>query len=65
MYLGGRDNGTEVPMYSSVGTDENGGNLISMNWEVKESQGWPNLYESKTEMIGMFIYKYHLIKKTI
>lgn len=56
MYLGG-ENGTEVPMYSSVGTEDNGGNMVSVNWNTAEDDegnlvAWPSVNEAKMEDIG-------------
>ena len=60
MYLGG-ENGTEVPMYSSVGTEDNGGNMVSVNWNTAEDEdgnlvAWPSVNEAKMEDIGKFLH---------
>lgn len=57
MYLGGKTNGTEVPMYTSVGSAENNGHLVSMVWQNKpnndgSSIAWPILSEAKMEDLG-------------
>ena len=58
MYLGG-ENGTEVPMYTSVGNADNGGNMVSVNWNTAEDEdgtlvAWPSVNEAKMEDIGRF-----------
>ena len=63
MYLGG-ENGTEVPMYTSVGNADNGGNMVSVNWNTAEDEdgtlvAWPSVNEAKMEDIGRF---FHILK---
>ena len=57
MYISTRENGTEAPMYTSVGTNENGGNLITLNWENEDAGAgvklaWPVLHVQTTAEIG-------------
>lgn len=56
MYISTRENGTEAPMYTSVGTNENGGNLITLNWENEDAGAgvklaWPVLHVQTTAEI--------------
>lgn len=44
-------------MYTSVGTNENGGNLITLNWENEDAGAgvklaWPVLHVQTTAEIG-------------
>ena len=44
-------------MYSSVGTEDNGGNMVSVNWNTAEDDegnlvAWPSVNEAKMEDIG-------------
>lgn len=61
MYISTRENGTEAPMYTSVGTNENGGNLITLNWENEDAGAgvklaWPVLHVQTTAEIGKSLH---------
>jgi len=42
----------EVPMYISVGSSENNGNLMQILWEINDSKVVPTLQEVKTMMLN-------------
>ena len=45
----------EVPMYISVGSSTNNGNLVQMSWEITEDTVRPTLQEVKTMELRVLI----------